>query len=508
VKRYSRKMFGLHQSLICFLCLDSISFQMEILLSAVIEDQAHLAFLQVRFGQRACPYLCQSCACACRKAQAMAALALQTATGQALLRCAEAFFERDILRIEAFHRDSPPSSMKQKPLDTHGALHVNLMLQRTCCWEPYVGQTAEAARMAGAAVHVAKDISEEDALRARGVAAMGWYVYKGQDAVTNDIELDAHAPKSLFTEFMKCNPSSKSSFFTPFIDIFLLTLPDSKSVHDEALRHLETHWDTFYGVSMVVNALLGTELPTVPRSKPKTGTFGFWASFLFFSPWGKAVMALRSDLEPSQLMKPVVQLQRCFYKMCELRKGSNLFRHSWRDDCLVLEVRKQLVSELLQTHKAAWPIFRKQVDEEGMGGDVTLNLWVRFVLDRLETVASLEEPGQTNAIPALAATRSRAKPKTGKKLPTKAHATKQRTQLAREARSESARLLRQVSGISHPNCPRCKSNLFVRSNGGVATVRKYVCTKCKAREKKCGDSKTKEKEKEKKRSPFRFSVRS
>ena len=110
----------------------------------------------------------------------------------------------------------------------------------------------------------------------------------------------------------------------------LLTLPGADSVRDEALQDLEHSWNTSYGVSRVVNELLGTTLPECryDAGSCKAHEFAFWSAFLYCSDFGAAICALTVD-EPELLQAEVVRMQRFFYKLCELRKASCVWRRKW-----------------------------------------------------------------------------------------------------------------------------------------------------------------------------------
>jgi len=100
----------------------------------------------------------------------------------------------------------------------------------------------------------------------------------------------------------------------PFIDLFWLTAPQMESLRADAMEHLKTHWCTSYGVSAVVNAALGTSLP---ESRDNYGDvrpcmYGFWASFLYYSPFGKAVCALGAEYEPEDVKHPIARMTRFF----------------------------------------------------------------------------------------------------------------------------------------------------------------------------------------------------
>eukprot|EP00959_Pyramimonas_sp_CCMP1952_P112907 2360260-Pyramimonas_sp.AAC.1 len=75
-------------------------------------------------------------------------------------------------------------------------------------------------------------------------------------------------------------------------------MPGSDEYHAELVSRLEKSWNTFYGVAMVVNALLNLDLATTRISKTKPFLYGFWAAFLFFSPFGEAITALHCAGEP------------------------------------------------------------------------------------------------------------------------------------------------------------------------------------------------------------------
>ncbi len=161
----------------------------------------------------------------------LAATAHTTRVGSMLLRVAAALFERDRSRLEAFYQGKPWDGVVALPVDRQGAVHVNLVLSNICCWEPFVGRTAENAR------HLAACAGE--GFQASATRAMCWYVYKAKDAATEEPPLaTAPAPDDLHKKLLQTDPSGRSSFFVPFIDVFLLAFDGSELLHDRIIEHL------------------------------------------------------------------------------------------------------------------------------------------------------------------------------------------------------------------------------------------------------------------------------
>ena len=159
------------------------------------------------------------------------------------------------------------------------------------------------------------------------------------------------SPEVVLASLVQECPSASSSFFLPFIYIFLLAFPGSDFLHNSIVEKLEGCWNTFYGVSMVVNGLVGVELPTAPRgSKTKPHQYGFYASFLFFSAFGEAICALCDPAEPPQLQSIVVKFQRFMFKLCELRKCTNLYRSLWRLSFREYSARTKWVEEVSRSY--------------------------------------------------------------------------------------------------------------------------------------------------------------
>ena len=371
------------------------------MLTDIISNETHLTVLLNRYGSKSCPMLCVHCAKLCREAQQRASECLCTSLGQYLLRVAEAFYRRDGERISHFYStlesaaDAAGSIPEPAlPLDAHGGRHIHLELQATCCWVPFVGRTAEAARVAAA-----KEASKckDDSVRVCGPAAMSWYSYKSTSAKGWWNPAVSTDGADLHRELTNCSPSSNSAFFSPFLDIFLLAFRHSEEVHMACRSHLERHWNTYYGVSRVVTALLGVPLPTKPLNKTAGHLFGFWCSFLFFSPFGVAVDALGAAEAPPQLQSVVVRMQLFFYKICEVRKGACLWRRFWRDSYKDFGMRTEYVQRALETHRIVWPFWRHNVDPSEACEDelcASNDAWSAFAEDLISRVGVASHAGQ------------------------------------------------------------------------------------------------------------------
>ena len=143
---------------------------------------------------------------------------------------------------------------------------------QTCKWEPYCGRKA----------HTAFEYCLDESI---GVAHMS-------EPATH---VDAVAKHRHYLA-----EHGASTFFTPFVGFFLLALPGTDDLHKVCLNHLSSHWGTYYGVSRVVNEALGTNLPEKPRSRQCSEiSYGFYASFLFFSDFGQAVADWTLPGEPA-----------------------------------------------------------------------------------------------------------------------------------------------------------------------------------------------------------------
>jgi hypothetical protein len=92
-------------------------------------------------------------------------------------------------------------------------------------------------------------------------SAMSWYTYKGVLATCCTTPVSSlDGSHKVLTDIVKRNPSSTSTFFLPFIYLFLLSMQGSEEFHADLIGRLEKSWFTFYGVAMVVNSLLGLDL--------------------------------------------------------------------------------------------------------------------------------------------------------------------------------------------------------------------------------------------------------
>ena len=475
--------------------------------------------------------LCSTCARRCRRAQTRASTAHQTILGSKCLRVAEAFLHRDMPRLQSFYAGVPWRGQPALPLDKRKVLHVNLMFAETCCWEPFVGRTAEAARTESA--------KNADGFANRAAQAMRWYVYKTKDA-TYEHCAGPLMQKDMHRQLLQRNPSGSSAFFKPFIDIFLLSMQGSECIQECIFTHLQETWCTYYGVSQIVNGLLGSDLPTDRAGKVKNHVYAFWASFLFFSPFGKAIGRLKCVHEPVNLSNRTVELQRFFFKLCELRKACNLRRQKWRPAYREFESRAGMARRLMAEYAIAWPCLRDRPAKSDYQSDssdeqeepTTTTSWMQFVMKWEDSEAwrhqSLESPrpflarsddgvavgrrslrkrpagrmrrpasrtiAATAAAPvAVTARRFSATPPRsfsaqsddsvalGRRSLRKRPAWRMRRPASRTiAATGAASVAAKARRFSAtPLCPSCKSNRHVQSNGSDDSSLKYLCIACK-----------------------------
>ena len=79
------------------------------------------------------PLICSACKVFISTAMRNAAQACTSEVGQKLLRCAEAFANRDY---------------QGRPVDSLGQWHQGVAMHRTCRWVPWCGTTAQATETA------------------------------------------------------------------------------------------------------------------------------------------------------------------------------------------------------------------------------------------------------------------------------------------------------------------------------------------------------------------------
>ena len=99
-----------------------------------------------------------------------------------------------------------------------------------------------------------------------------------------------------------CLCRGKDGFFKPFVLLFLLSLPDIPVAWSDVLCEDLGHCvQTSWGGAAVVNAALGTTLPTnrTESDQVPCREYLFWAVFLLCSPFGDKIMSMQPRSEPA-----------------------------------------------------------------------------------------------------------------------------------------------------------------------------------------------------------------
>ena len=291
-----------------------------------------------------------------------AAQASASEVGQKLLHCAEAFAARDY---------------QGRPVDSLGQWHQGVAMQRTCRWEPWCGTTAQATDTAVAectgqpdkqlhpifeTYRVTLPSSRKEAGAAQPgpprVTAMvpGAYVVQPgpsasapvpaevDDATTTGPSVAQPGPSRTLQHL--CTKYQITAFQRPFYLLMIMKLlPVQWGHHAELL--LRTSWSTAWGGGKVINALLFNGERIVPESAldarrnardqcyyQSCKANEVFACILLHSEFGDRLMQIGCEHVPPHMRRPIVNLQRFCYKICELRKGnhSRRFVYYWLFD--------------------------------------------------------------------------------------------------------------------------------------------------------------------------------
>ena len=112
-------------------------------------------------------------------------------------------------------------------------------------------------------------------------------------------------------------------------------------IHTLARLNLERRWTTSWGPGRVLNALFFKDNRVLPESQDDlkkhisksmfcTGkAVAIFATFLFWNPFGEAIMTAGPAPEPALLGDASCRLNTFFYKLCELRKVNAKGRGGW-----------------------------------------------------------------------------------------------------------------------------------------------------------------------------------
>ena len=303
------------------------------------------------------PLICSACEVFISTAMRNAARACASEVGQKLLRCAEAFAGRDY---------------QGRPVDSLGQWHQGVAMQRTRRWEPWCGTTAQATETAVAectgqpdkqlhrifeTYRVTLPGSRKKASAAQPGPPRVTAIIAGADPSTNVVQpgsaaASAAAPVSgevvdttttgpsvaqpgpCRTLQHLCKKYQITVFQRPFYLLMIMKLlPVQWGDHAELL--LRTSWSTAWGGGKVINALLFNGERIVPESAVDMRRTAsdqcyyqscraneVFACILHHSEFGDRLLQIGCEHIPAEMRRPIVNLQRFCYKICELRKGN------------------------------------------------------------------------------------------------------------------------------------------------------------------------------------------
>lgn len=152
------------------------------------------------------------------------------------------------------------------------------------------------------------------------------------DATTTDPSVAQPGPNRTLQHL--CTNYHITAFQRPFYLLMIMKLlPDQWADNAELL--LRTSWSTAWGGGKVINALLFNGERIVPETAVDMRR-GAWdqcfyqsckanevfACILHHSEFGDRLLQIGSEHIPAEMRRPIVNLQRFCYKICELRKGN------------------------------------------------------------------------------------------------------------------------------------------------------------------------------------------
>ena len=342
----------------CALCGSSISWGESTPIMQVTSNE----MLQQLVAEicRGCPLFCSSCASLCRRAEKNGRNALSTPDGQRIVSVAEAAAARDWAELKRLYDDTQlcdTRSVRFVPEPAHdmqGRLHLPVLQRATCKWEPFIGSTAREAR--------AKALTHSSMEMKAAHCCYNYFIGRSTEPISRANVQDVVAVESRggdYGSILKDN--GVSAFARPFYHIMLLTLPVGKRIHSLAAKRLRSDLHTSYGPGRIVNRVAFNYAHVVLEDTADVRGRGdavlkferavvVLCGFLYFSPFGEAIMNACGLPEPKQLCDVPTRFQRFMYKLCELRKMCVAYKRcryygKWKGDSYRESFEKGLCSK-------------------------------------------------------------------------------------------------------------------------------------------------------------------
>ena len=269
------------------------------------------------------PLICSACQLFISTAMRNAAQASASEVGQKLLHCAEAFAARDY---------------QGRPVDSLGQWHQGVAMQRTCRWEPWCGTTAQATETAVAECTGQPEEQLHRIFETYRVALTGSRISTPDPAAHINHAPQRNAGPSRTLQHL-CANYQITAFSRPFYLLMIMKLlPVRWGEHAELM--LRTSWSTAWGGGKIINALLFNGERIVPESAldarrnardqcyyQSCKANEVFACILLHSEFGDRLLQIGCENIPPEMQRPIFQLQRFCYKLCELRKGNQSRRY-------------------------------------------------------------------------------------------------------------------------------------------------------------------------------------
>eukprot|EP00930_Biecheleria_cincta_P028319 TRINITY_DN19752_c0_g1_i2.p1 TRINITY_DN19752_c0_g1~~TRINITY_DN19752_c0_g1_i2.p1 ORF type:complete len:461 (-),score=56.99 TRINITY_DN19752_c0_g1_i2:376-1731(-) len=330
----------------CMVCSQKMEYEDATPLDRIVKDADHLKSLVLRFGRYGIPLLCASCTTRTTQAQQAMRGFEKTPLAKFFLCQKEAFVSR---------------ARGDGAFDNKGRLHPNIAYSKTCEWNCHEGRVADAARDA------ANSLPGGSSENSRISAAFRRYLYVPVEArarAASILNARMRGPSlqdgQSLHEYL--NVLNTSSFMQPFYYILLLCMPRiSKARREEARSRLARTWQTCHGGGKIINEVLFAKEKVVAETKsdffascampPSIQTeraVAFFGSFIFFSKFG-------AKLNAGDAMDEVIamRLQRCLFRLCELRKANTKKPLEWHKNWLNRSARQSHSAD----HQIAPPLY-------------------------------------------------------------------------------------------------------------------------------------------------------
>ncbi len=363
----------------CWLCARTHSIDALQALQARHLPTPVLQCVLERYGRTATPVICTACEVFITTATTNAAKACDSDVGQQLLRCAEAFAARDYqgrpvdglgqwhygvatqrtCRWEPWHGSTAeatevavaectgqPHTQVHRVFETYrvnmpGRRDKTRAAQPVCRRKQRRISTARPAAISlAAAAQASHDPTSLGLTETMASAAQPSPARVPEIEIHNNTARPNVAQPGLSQTLQSmCVEYKIPAFQRPF---FLLMIAKVLPVQwgDQAELLLRRSWSTAWGGGKVVNALLFNAERIVPETADDIRSNAWdqcyyqscranelFACILHHSEFGDRLLRIGCEHVPAQMRRPIFNLQRFCYKICELRKANHSRRH-------------------------------------------------------------------------------------------------------------------------------------------------------------------------------------